>query len=211
VHSVRVSDFYIARHEVTQKLYESVMGNNPFENKELGGGSPINNVSWYDAVEFCNKLSDKEGLNSCYSGSGDNIKCDFKANGYRLPTEAEWEYAARGGAESQGYEYSGSEDKNLLLQYYCESTPNGCLIANELEIYNMNSSLWEWCWDLYGDYNSSKQANPRGSGSGSQRVLRGGNFDGTCLEFCRNASRFKNPPSTFYSSLGMRLSRASPY
>jgi len=105
VHRVTVSDFYIGKYEVTQKQYKKVMSKNPSSFKRLLKNLPVDGVSWYNGVEFCNKLSEMEGLDKCYSGSGDNIKCNFGANGYRLPTEAEWEYAAKGGNKSRGYKY----------------------------------------------------------------------------------------------------------
>ncbi len=106
-HSVTISkSFYLSKYEVTQKQWRDVMGNNPSSSR--GDNLPVENVSWYKAVEYCNKLSREEGLSPCYSGTGYSIRCDFTANGYRLPTEAEWEYAARGGNKSRDYTYSGS-------------------------------------------------------------------------------------------------------
>ncbi|OQY70841.1 MAG: hypothetical protein B6D45_10810, partial [Ignavibacteriales bacterium UTCHB3] len=112
VHQVTMSDFYIGKYEVTQELWVSVMGSNPSDFK--GSKLPVERVSWYEAVEFCNRLSDKEGLQRAYSGSGANITCDFNSNGYRLPTEAEWEYAARGGKLTMRYKYSGSDNTGAV-------------------------------------------------------------------------------------------------
>lgn len=115
VQSVIVSSFYIARYQITQKLWKEVMGNNP--SKFKGDNLPVEQVRWYDAVEYCNKLSRKDGLNPVYTGSGDSTKCNFNANGYRLPTEAEWEFAARGGNSSRGYKYSGSNNIGEIAWY----------------------------------------------------------------------------------------------
>ncbi|MDP8220557.1 MAG: SUMF1/EgtB/PvdO family nonheme iron enzyme [Candidatus Stygibacter frigidus] len=213
VHRVTVSDFYIGKYEVTQELYESVMGKNPSHFKGSGKDAPIEKVSWYDAVEFCNKLSDKEGLSRCYTGSGKNIDCDFNANGYRLPTEAEWEYAARGGNGSKGYKYSGSDDIGSVAWYSSNSGSKthsvGGKKANEMGIYDISGNVWEWCWDWYGDYSSGSQKNPRGSSSGASRVLRGGSWNGDASS-CRSANRScGSPGSSFDYLLGFRLACSS--
>ena len=208
VHSVTVSDFYIGKYEVTQSEYESVMGKNPAKFKQTGKDAPVENVSWYDAVEFCNKLSDQEGLDRCYTGSGKNIKCVFNANGYRLPTEAEWEYAARGGNKSKGYKYSGSNDIGSVAWYDNNSRNKihsvGRKKANELGIYDMSGNVYEWCWDWDGAYSSGTQNDPHGPGSGSDREYRGGSWR-VNASFCRIANRICYSPGYSPDHLGFRL------
>ncbi|MDP8211200.1 MAG: SUMF1/EgtB/PvdO family nonheme iron enzyme [Candidatus Stygibacter australis] len=212
VHRVTVSNFYIGRYEVTQELYESVMGKNPAKFKESGKDAPVEQVSWYDAVEYCNKLSDKEGLDRCYSSSGTNIKCDFNANGYRLPTGAEWEYAALGGNKSKGYKYAGGNDLKQVAWYSDTSGSKthsaGGKQANKLGIYDMSGNVWEWCWDWYGDYDSSKQNNPRGSSLGSDRVNRGGSWN-SYARGCRIAYRSYFSPGYSRSRIGFRVASSS--
>ena len=180
VHSVKVSSFYIGKYEVTQREWKEVMGSNPSRFK--GDNLPVDWVSWYDVVKFCNKKSEREGLTSCYSGSGSNVSCNFSANGYRLPTEAEWEYAARGGSKSSGYKYSGSNDADEVAWYDGNSGSKthqlGSKRSNELGLYDMSGNLWEWCWDWYDDdyYRNSPSSNPKGPSSGIGRVLRGGSW-----------------------------------
>jgi formylglycine-generating enzyme len=215
IHSVTLSDFYIGKYEVTQEQYEKVMGKNPSDFKNSGKNAPVESVTWYDAVEFCNKLSEQEGLQKCYSGSGNSIKCDFSKNGYRLPTEAEWEYAAKGGSKSKGYKYSGSNNLGEVGWYEDNSGGKthsvGGKKSNELGIYDMSGNVWEWCWDWYGDYSSSAQTNPHGQGSGSYRVLRGGSWF-YYARYCRTANRNVNLYPTYSNfNVGFRLSRANPY
>ena len=224
VHSVTVGNFVIVKYEVTQKEWKEVMGNNPSYWK--GDNLPVEKVSWYDAVEFCNKKSEQEGLTPCYTGSGKNTKCNFYANGYRLPTEAEWEYAARGGNKSKGYKYSGSNKIKDVAWYKSNSSskthPVGTKQANELGIYDMSGNVWEWCNDWYDKsyYKNSPKNNPQGASSGSCAVLRGGSwtdYDNICrvafrywlnLDLIgRIISRFSSNPDISGSSRGFRFVR----
>ncbi|MDI9529909.1 MAG: formylglycine-generating enzyme family protein [Candidatus Cloacimonadota bacterium] len=211
VHQVTVSPFWIGKYEVTQAEWKEVMDSNPSNWK--GDQLPVEQVSWYDAVDYCNKRSIKEGLTPCYSGSGKSITCDWTANGYRLPTEAEWEFAARGGVKSKGYIYSGSNSINSVAWYWDNARKRthevGTKDANELGIYDMSGNVYEWCWDWYAKsyYAKSPGLDPRGAGKGSYRGLRGGswnNFD----YYCRVAYRFNNNPDDRYYNIGFRVSRA---
>ena len=178
VHTVTVNSFYISKYEVTQAQYQEIMGNNP--SYFIGENLPVEKISWYDAVQFCNKLSEREGLEPCYTINGTDVTCDFTKNGYRLPTEAEWEYAARGGNQSHDYHYSGSDKVDEVAWYRYNSGEHthevGTKQPNELGIYDMSGNVWEWCWDWYNwdYYNHSPQDNPRGPSGGKFHVERGG-------------------------------------
>lgn len=201
--SVAIPDFYIGRYEVTQKEWSEVMGANPSQFK--GDNLPVEMVNWYDAVEYCNKRSEKEGLQPYYQidkskidpnnkGEHDTLKWTVTvqagANGYRLPTEAEWEYAAGGGQASKSYMYSGSDKADEVVWYWRNSgdkyltgdwnwpviesnhsktKPVGSKKANELGLYDMSGNVREWCWNWYGDPDST---------SGPARIVRGGGWIG---------------------------------
>jgi len=211
VHEVTVSSFYMGKYEVTQKEYQAVMGSNPSDFR--GNNRPVHKVSWYDAVEYCNRLSKKEGLTPCYSGSGDDITCNWNANGYRLPTEAEWEYAARGGINKDDYIHSGSNDIYKVAWYLINSRKThyvGKKKANSLGIYDMSGNVYEWCWDWYDEayYSKSPRNNPTGAASGSIRVCRGGSWISS-LGDCTVSFRFYYDPFSRYCNLGFRVVRAS--
>lgn len=212
-HDVTLSDFYISKYEITQKEYESVMGKHRSYFK--GGNNPVERVDWYNAVKFCNELSVSQGLTPCYSGSGSVMTCDFTANGYRLPTEAEWEYAAKGGIHhTDNYKYSGTSDNLEEYAWYSvnsdrKSHPVGEKSANQLGLYDMSGNVWEWCWDLYDSdyYDSSPADNPKGSDKGQDRVVRGGgSFDYS--DECRNDFRYPKHPNRGLYCLGFRVVRS---
>jgi formylglycine-generating enzyme required for sulfatase activity len=211
VHSVAVDAFYIGKYEVTQKEWKDVMGNNPSYFK--GDNLPVEKVSWYDAVEFCNKKSRAEGLTPCYSGIGENIKCNFSANGYRLPTEAEWEYAARGGNKSKGYKYAGSNSIADVAWYDANSGQKthtiGTKLANELALFDMTGNVWEWCYDFYIDdyYKKSPFSNPQGARFTKVRSFRGGSWSFSEIG-CRIVNRLSYYPDCSLNYIGFRLARS---
>jgi TonB family protein len=173
VHSVALSGFSIGKYEVTQAQWRTVMGNNP-SNFSGCDNCPVESVSWDNVQGFIRKLNVQTGKN------------------YRLPTEAEWEYAAKGGKHSKGYTYSGSNDINDVAWYDGNSDRKthevGKKLANEIGIFDMSGNVWEWCYDLYGSYNTTEQKNPYGSPTGWWRVHRGGTWSLGAYD-CRSASR----------------------
>ena len=187
-HSVTVSDFYIGRYEVTQAQWKAVMGSNPSYFK--GDNLPVEWVSWDDIQEFIKKLNAKTGKR------------------FRLPTEAEWEYAARGGNKSKGYKYSGSNSVYDVAWYYSNSDnkthPVGQKRPNELGIYDMSGNVFEWCQDWDGNYSSSSQTNPSGPSSGTFRVLRGGCWV-DYSSYSRVSYRLSLTPGSRKNGSGFRL------
>jgi len=212
VHRVNVNSFYLSRYETTQAEWNFVMGNNLSEFK--GDSLPVENVSWFDAVNFCNRLSKAEGLQKCYTGTGSEISCNFSANGYRLPTEAEWEYAAAGGKNDIKSIFSGSNNikEVAVFEGNCRDSTNsvGSLKPNELGIYDMTGNVSEWCWDWYDVYpaEGKSRSNPSGPNKGFLRVIRGGswyNYDKCSRVCCRN---LYNPNDTYFY-LGFRVARSA--
>jgi formylglycine-generating enzyme required for sulfatase activity len=210
MHTVTVKSFYMGKYEVTQKEWAAVMGSNPSNFK--GDNLPVEQVSWNDAIEYCNKLSLKEGLTPAYRGSGNAVTCDFNASGYRLPTEAEWEYAAKEGNKDYiSYEYSGGNGVDGVAWYGGNSGrtshPVGTKQANSLGLYDMSGNVWEWCWDWFGNYSSGSQTNPTGAFSGTRRVFRGGSWLNDAASV-RSAFRHNFTPSDRGNYLGFRLVRS---
>lgn len=189
VHQVTLSDYYIGETEVTQELWQAVMGSNP-SYFNTSNQLPVEQVSWNDCQTFISKLNELTGKQ------------------FRLPTEAEWEYAARGGNKSNGYKYSGSNDIGVVAWYSENSgytTHNvGTKAPNELGLFDMTGNVWEWCQDWYGSYSSSAQTNPTGPSSGSSRVNRGGGWYDDARD-CRVSNRCHNAPSYPNDSWGLRL------
>jgi formylglycine-generating enzyme required for sulfatase activity len=209
VHTVQVNGFFIGRAEVTQKEYLDILGTNPSFLK--GNTLPVVNITWFDAIEYCNKLSLKQGLTPAYSGSNENIVCNFTANGYRLPTEAEWEYAARGGnRDTLRFPYAGGNTVGLLGWYADNSGREPHDVEskspNSLGLYDMSGNVWEWCWDWYGPYSGDSATNPLGEPAGTWRVTRGGSWN-TSADQLRSTYRSYSAPSMRYYDLGFRIIR----
>jgi formylglycine-generating enzyme required for sulfatase activity len=210
VHQVTVKSFSMGKYEVTQEEWVAVMGSNPSNGK--GDKLPVENVSWYEAVEYCNKLSLKEGFSPAYRGSGNDITCDMSANGYRLPTEAEWEYAASGGKMRDVPAQENEEQHDAAAWYDMNSDSRthevGTKAANALGLFDIGGNVWEWCWDRYGAYESDAQTNPTGASSGWLRVARGGSW-GNDSRSLRPTYRINDMPSHRIVNLGFRLLRPS--
>ena len=218
---VTLTSYSMSSTEITQAQYASVMGCNPssFTNDT---SYPVEMVTWFDAMEFCNKLSLLAGLEAVYT-IGDRVPAtgypitaatvtmDIAKNGYRLPTEAEWEFAARGGNLTHGYTFAGSNDANVVAWSYGNS---GSIIhtvggkaANELGLYDMSGNVWEWCWDWFGGYASGAQTDPTGPSSGSVRDTRGGGW-GNGASICSVSYRSgNNVPHYRSSDVGFRIVR----
>jgi formylglycine-generating enzyme len=225
-HSVTLGSFLISKYEVTQGEYMEIMGTNPSWDTEGSDNTyPVNNVDWYNAVKFCNALSIKHGLPQAYFVNENEfdpnnqnhvanakwwlVTWDKSAHGYRLPTEAEWEYAAGGGSDGIDYLYSGSDEIDDVA--WCKPNSSGNLHPvgkkqpNELGIFDMSGNVREWCWDWLGQYPSNDQTDPVGVPSGSIRIARGGNFYHS-TETARISSRgYATPNESGGSIQGIRV------
>ncbi len=215
-----IGAFYMCDHEVTQKEWEAVMEKLPDIGMAPAVGNadnnPVNYVSWYDAILYCNNRSIKERLTPCYTVNGstdsdklrsEDVTCDWNANGYRLPTEAEWEWAARGG---ENYKYAGSDTLDEVAWCYKNMQDLGTKevkskMANGYGLYDMTGNVYEWCWDWYDNISSNTLAT--GASSGSSRVMRGGGW-GSKDEWCVVVDRSDNSPDRCSSNLGIRLVRS---
>jgi len=213
-HEVEVGDYFIGRFPVTQKEWQSVFGNNPSLCR--GPAHPVERISWLDAVAFCNALSKANGLKPCYGNDGEDIFCDFRANGFRLPREAEWEYAALGGQKNRGFAYSGGNGPEAVGWYLGNALrkthPVGKKRANELGLHDMSGNVNEWCWDWYAPYGSKAYEEQLPSLGGEvdtrKRVIRGGTCQ-DCSYRLRRTSRLCAHPEGAYELVGMRLARSA--
>ena len=214
-HEVTINSFEISKFEVTvwewkqyAKAKKIKMPNAPKWgwNDKL----PMNNITWEEAISYCNWLSKQEGLTPVYSMNGPFYACNFAANGYRLPTEAEWEYAAKGGKLSKGFKYSGSNTLDEIAWHKGNSNgvPHvvGSKLQNELGLYDMSGNVWEWCWDWYNKdyYKIENGKNPKGPENGEKKCVRGGSWDSQ-PNYIRPSNRISTAPEKTHEFYGFRL------
>jgi formylglycine-generating enzyme required for sulfatase activity len=251
VHTVTVSAFYMDKFELTKALWDEVASwaadhgydIGPADGDGKGPDHPVYNVSWYEAVKWANARSEKEGLTPAYTVGGSTYRtgeeapeCNWAANGYRLPTEAEWEYAARGGAAGRRFPWGDTDEiQHARANYYSDSSfsydtsdtrgfhpdynndpmpytsPVGSFAPNGYGLYDLAGNVGEWVWDWYDReyYSTSPEADPRGPDSGLNRVERGGSWNSGAAD-CRVASRYGSWPAGGRYTVGFRLVRAGP-
>jgi formylglycine-generating enzyme required for sulfatase activity len=217
---ITVGDFHLARSELTQREYAALMGNNPSENQ--GDALPVENVTWFDAVRYMNARSAREALEPAYAIDGETVAWNRRANGYRLPTEAEWEYAARAGTATPFHTGNTITDRqaNLYNHYGYDNDSSGRITggsrgstvpvksfgANAWGLFDMHGNVAEWCWDWYGEYGTAGQTDPAGPATGTYRVHRGGGWN-DFPKHVRSAYRGAAPPGNRVFNIGIRLAR----
>ncbi|MCC6698230.1 MAG: formylglycine-generating enzyme family protein [Candidatus Hydrogenedentes bacterium] len=195
VHEVKVGAFLMDVYEVTQKDFEALMGQNPAKFKDPT--HPVEQLGWFSAIKYCNTRSMREGLTPCYDL--DTAACNLAADGYRLPTEAEWEYACRAGSDT-AYSF-GDEERQLGSRAWFDENaeastkPVGQKTPNAWGLYDMHGNVWEWCTDVYSEnaYETTSGPDPCNQTEGEGRVLRGGGWDSPA-ELCRSATRYSEEP-----------------
>ena len=226
-HKVRLSqNFWMGKYQVSQGLWESVLGSNPCSSYFVDKNHPVANICWFDAVAFCNRYSLQEGKDPVYDGLGEyqvgsaatlsdqelqtlsvNITMNRYANGYRLPTEAEWEYASRA---QKPFLYAGSDELREVGVYFTNSGPTphvgGQKKGNGFGLYDMSGNISEMCWDWFGDYGGVSQRDPVGVATGTVRINRGGSW-GSVPTYCRLSCRSAAYPKSSNHYLGLRLVR----
>ncbi len=252
VHTVELSSFLIGKYEVTQSLYDEVRDwglvngypsiQTPFRGPAKGADHPVSDISWFDVVLWCNARSEKEGLDPCYKvggavyrvGENNSVVCDFSANGYRLPTEAEWEKAARGGLVGKIFPWGdviSHNEANYYSRFFAYENPQnafyhpdysngtydgsenftapvGSFAPNGFGLYDMAGNIQEWCWDWEGAYPSGPVTNPGGAPTGGKRLTRGGSWFSFGGYSVRNARRDPKDQEFSYFDIGFRLARS---